>query len=107
MNELYLRKVEHLQARDNYRVILKSESDETEIGSIGIQHFTSTDAAWVWGIDTVIPMRQHQTEGRGADRRDCMRLFKAAWEALAADRSWLLEFMEAKRQSRRGHFTRE
>lgn len=103
MDELYLRKVEHPQVQDNYRVILKSESGETEIGSIGIQHFTSADTAWVWGIDTVIPMRQRQTEGRGVDRRDCMRLFKAAWQALASDRGWFEEFMEAKRRSRRNN----
>jgi hypothetical protein len=107
MKELYLRKVDHPQARDNYRVILKSESGETEIGSIGIQTFTSTDTTWVWGIDTVIPMRQRQTEGRGVDRRDCMRKFKAAWQALASDPGWFEEFMNAKRRSRRDHFTRE
>ena len=32
---LYLRKVIHPQAHDNYRVILKREGDEVEIGSIG------------------------------------------------------------------------
>lgn len=36
--DLYLRKVIHPQARDNYRVILKHDGIETEIGSIGIQH---------------------------------------------------------------------
>jgi hypothetical protein len=34
---LYLRKVVHTQAHDNYRVILKLGGDEFEIGSIGIQ----------------------------------------------------------------------
>ena len=33
---LYLRKVIHPQAHDNYRVILKLEDGEVEIGSIGI-----------------------------------------------------------------------
>jgi hypothetical protein len=101
MDELYLRKINHPQAPNNYRVILKSDGDETEIGSIGIQHFTSDDTSWVWAIDTVLPMREHETEGRGLDRSDCMRLFKAAWEAVTADRSWLIEFKEAKRRSRR------
>jgi len=32
---LYLRKVVHPQAHDNYRVILKCEGEEFEIGSIG------------------------------------------------------------------------
>src|SRR5215831_16849522 len=53
---LYLRKVVHPQAHDNYRVVLKRDGDEFEIGSIGIQH----DAAWRWGIDTVIPLRAHE-----------------------------------------------
>jgi len=41
---LYLRKVIHPQAHDNYRVILKCEEGEFEIGSIGIQD----GAAWAW-----------------------------------------------------------
>jgi hypothetical protein len=45
-------------------------------GSIGIQH----GAARRWGIDTVVPMRVLETQGKGSDRRDCMRQFKAAWE---------------------------
>ena len=48
---LYLRKVIHPPAHDNYRVILKRDGDEFEIGSIGIQH----GAAWTWGIDTRHP----------------------------------------------------
>lgn len=51
--DLYLRKVTHPQATDNYRVILKDEA------------------------------------------------FKAAWEALVADRGWLEEFLAAKRRARR------
>jgi len=35
---LYLRKVIHPQAHDNYRVILKLDEGEFEIGSICIQH---------------------------------------------------------------------
>src|SRR5215467_3913981 len=88
---LYLRKVVRPQAHDNYRVILKLDGDEVEIGSIGIQD----GAAWAWGIDTVIPMRAHETQGEGSDRRDCMRRFKAAWERFAADEANLIEFLNA------------
>ena len=84
---LYLRKVIHPQAHDNYRVILKREGDEVEIGSIGIQH----GAAWAWGIDTVIPMRVLETQGEGSDHGD------AAWGRFAADDSNLTEFLNAKR----------
>lgn len=98
--ELYLRKVDHPQARDNYRVILKTETDEIEIGSIGVQTFTSQDMGWVWGIDTVIPMRDLESEGRGRDRRDCMAQFKAAWKRFAEDRGRLEEFLAAKRRRR-------
>jgi hypothetical protein len=34
--DLYLRKVVHPQAHDNYRVILKDDGIEVEIDSIGI-----------------------------------------------------------------------
>jgi hypothetical protein len=90
---LYLRKVVHPQAHDNYRVILKRDGDEVEIGSIGIQD----GAAWAWAIDTVIPMRVLETQGEGSDRRDCMKQFKAAWERFAADEANLVEFLNAKR----------
>jgi hypothetical protein len=58
MMNLYLRKVVHPQppptpkAHDNYRIVLKRDGDEFEIGSIDIQH----GAAWAWGIGTAIPM---------------------------------------------------
>jgi hypothetical protein len=39
---LNLRKVVHPQAHENYRVVLKLDGDEFEIGSIGIRH----GAAW-------------------------------------------------------------
>ena len=93
---LYLRKVVHTQAHDNYRVILKLDEGEFEIGSIGIQH----GAAWAWGIDTVIPMRAYEAQGEGSDRMDCMRQFKAAWERFAADEANLTEFLNAKRKRR-------
>jgi hypothetical protein len=35
---LYLRRVVHPQAQDNYRVVLKLDEGEFEIGSIGIMH---------------------------------------------------------------------
>jgi len=57
---LYLRRVVQPQAHENYRVILKLDGDEFEIGSIGVQ----LGAAWAWGIDTVIPMRAHEAGGR-------------------------------------------
>jgi hypothetical protein len=96
--DLYLRKVDHPQAIDNYRVILKDEAGDVEVGSIGIKTFTSMETGWTWGIDTVIPMRAAQTEGRGTDRRDCMRKFRAAWDELTKDRGWLDEFLAAKRR---------
>src|SRR5215472_18597902 len=94
--DLYLRKVVHPQAHDNYRVILKLDEGEFEIGSIGIQH----GGVWALGIDTVIPMRAYEAQGAGRDRRDCMRQFKAAWERFAADEANLTEFLNAKRTRR-------
>ena len=92
--DLYLRKVIHNQADpDGYRVILKNEDGETEIGSISIQHGAGAQYFWLWAIDTVIPMRTHLTRGRGADR---MRKFKADWEQFAADEASLTMFMAEK-----------
>lgn len=101
--DLYLRKVDHPQARDNYRVILKTEHDgEIQLGSIGMTHFhVEHEDRWHWGIDTVIPMRSHEQEGEGKDRDDCMRQFKAAWEKFAADRSNFDEFVAMKLAGRR------
>jgi hypothetical protein len=45
-------------ADDNYRVVLKDDGLEIEIGSIGIQF-----DGWRWVTDTAIPMRD--MEGRG------------------------------------------
>ncbi|MGY4288845.1 hypothetical protein ACVWXO_008065 [Bradyrhizobium sp. LM2.7] len=98
--DLSLRKVDHPQAIDNYRVILKDAAGDVEVGSIGIKTFTSDDTGWTWGIDAVLPMRTSQTSGRGADRRDCMTRFRAAWDQLAADPGWLEEFLAAKRRRR-------
>ena len=49
--DLYLRKVDHPQAHDNYRVIWKDDGDEIEVGSIGVQF-----DGWHWGIDSILPM---------------------------------------------------
>src|SRR5580658_6967372 len=98
--DLYLRKVDHAQARENYRVILKLDDEEIEIGAIGLKTFTSSDVAWTWGIDTVLPLRDHQCEGRGTDRKDCMAQFKSAWERHCEAKGWLDEFLAMKRQRR-------
>jgi len=74
----------HPQAHDNYRVILKDNGVAIEVGSIGVQHQAGANAAWIWGIDTVIPMR-------------CKRQFKAAWIMFASDEARLTEFLAAKR----------
>ena len=44
--DLYLRKVIHPQARDNYRVLLKDDGLEVEVGPIGIQHGAPTRAGY-------------------------------------------------------------
>jgi hypothetical protein len=49
-DDLYLRKVDRSQARDNYRVILKMDDDEIDGGSIGLKTFTIDHTAWTWGI---------------------------------------------------------
>lgn len=98
---LYLRKLDHPQTADHYRVILKTDETEYEIGSIGTKFFAQSDPVWTWGIDTIIPMRQLESEGRGADRRGCMMAFKAAWQKFAADPARLTEFLEVKRRAKR------
>jgi hypothetical protein len=100
--QLFLRKIRHPQAPNNYRVILKSEDGEMEIGSIGTQFKAGPDMVWRWGIDTVIPMREIESEGEGRDRKDCQRQFRAAWEKFARDPARLTEFLQAKRRARRG-----
>lgn len=99
--DLYLRKVDHPQAVDNYRVILKIDETEYEVGSIGPQRTAEVDMVWHYGIDTVIPMRAMETSGHGTDRKDCMKKFKAAWERFSADEARLTEFLETKRRARR------
>ena len=82
-------------------MILKQDGEEIELGSIGIQNLTGALTGWRWGIDTVIPMRELESEGEGRDKADCMRQFKAAWQRFASDRARLTEFMEMKRSVRR------
>lgn len=98
---LYLRKIDHPQAVDNYRVVLKVDETEYEVGSIGPQRTADVDLVWHWGIDSAIPMRAIQTEGSGDNLRDCMAKFKAAWERFSSDPARLTEFLEAKRRARR------
>lgn len=43
-----------------------------------------------------IPMRALETQGKGKDRRDCARQFKAAWKRFAADEANLVEFLNMK-----------
>ena len=82
--DLYLHKVIHPQAPENYRVILKDDDcQEIEIGSIGIQHAARVHVLAV-AIDTVVPMRGLEARGIGRDRDDCMRQFRAAWEKLSS-----------------------
>jgi hypothetical protein len=90
--DLFLRKVIHPAATNNYRVVLH-DGDDIEIGSIGRQF-----DGWAWGIDCVIPMREVEAEGTGKDRADCMRQFRAAWDRFSADRVRLTEFLEKKRK---------
>ena len=98
MPALYLRKVVHPQAWDNYRVILKDDGLEYEIGSIGIQQGSAGTEYWAWGIDTVVPMRDIGAQGRGKDREDCMRQFRASWDKFSADPARLTQFLETKRK---------
>lgn len=101
MADLYLRKVNHPQASDNYRVVLKEHGDEIELGSIGIQNLVGARQGWRWGIDTVVPMRDVESEGDGCDRADCMKQFKAAWTRFSSDPARLVEFIAEKRRMRR------
>ena len=96
--DLYLRRVIHPQVHDNYRVILKHEGIDFEIGSIGIQHGSAGAVFWSWAIDTVVPMRDVGAQGRGQDREDCMKQFRAAWERFCAKPGRLSQFLAMKRK---------
>ena len=91
--ELFLRKIIHPEARNNYRVIVKNDDVEIEVGSIGVQF-----DGWHWGIDCIVPMREEDAEGSGKDRADCMQQFRAAWDKLSADPARLSDFLETKRK---------
>jgi hypothetical protein len=100
--DLYLRKSDRGQlGPEIYRVILKDDDDEVEIGSISVKHSAGASYYWSWAIDTMIPMRSMETSGRGKDRPDCMRKFKSAWERFAADEANLTMFLAEKRRARR------
>ncbi len=43
-------------------------------------------------------MRALEARGTGADREDCMKHFRAAWERFAADPARLTEFLQTKRK---------
>jgi hypothetical protein len=99
MDRLALRRVQHPQATNNFRVILKTEHDgEVGIGSIGLKAFTGNNAAWTWSIDTVMPLRDYQSQGRGADRKACMVAFRTAWENHCRQPGWREEFLAIKRR---------
>jgi len=51
-------------------------------------------------MQTSAPMRVLKTQGKGKNRRDCMRQFKGAWERFAGDEANLVEFMNAKCERR-------
>ncbi len=96
--DLFLRRVIHPQAIDNYRVILKDGGEEFEVGSIGIQHGAGARIFWRWAIDNVVSIRGLEAQGTGQDREDCMKLFRAAWERFCADPARLPQFLDTKRK---------
>jgi hypothetical protein len=94
-------KVIHPQARDNYRVILKDDGLEVEVGSIGISARERRYRILGMGHRHRYPDAHAPDQGRGTDRADCMRWFKEAWERFAGDPANLTEFVAAKRRARR------
>jgi hypothetical protein len=94
--DLFLRKVRSPQAPDSYRVIMKDNGEDIEIGSIGTRF-----GAWRWGIDKAIPVREFESEGTGKNLPDCQRQFRAAWERFASDDANLTDFLRTKRAARR------
>jgi hypothetical protein len=92
---LYLRNVRHPQSRNSFRVILKIDGEEIEIGSIGVQ----VDV-WRWGIDGVVPMGGFESEGTGSGRVDCMFKFRRAWMRFAVKKANFTDFLAAKRAQR-------
>ena len=96
----YLRKVIHPQPGDGYRVLLKDDDLEIEIGSIDVQHGSGATEFWAWPIDTTIRVRNTDAKGVGKDRKVCMRQFRAARDRFSADPGRLTEFLQAKRKRR-------
>ena len=47
-----------------------------------------------------MPMASTESVGRGEDRADCMRKFRAAWEQFAADEANLTAFLDMKGKQR-------
>lgn len=92
---LFLCRVRHPQARDNYRVIVKLDGAEIEVGSIGIQT-TNTGSMWVWGLDCVVPMGGVESEGTAK----VYAPLRAAWDRFAADKANLTAFLKMKRAAR-------
>jgi hypothetical protein len=45
-----------------------------------------------------------EAEGSGADRKDRMKLFQAAWNKFASDPASLTEFMRTSDRGRRIHY---
>lgn len=96
--DLLLRKVTgHPQTNDAYRVVLKSDDGEVDVGSIGKQIVSRQRVFWRWGIDTVLPRQPFATDGEGRDREDCMAQFRAVWEVFASEPERLAEFLKTKK----------
>jgi hypothetical protein len=49
--------------------------------------------AWTWGIDIVVPLRAHRSEGHAIDLKQCKTSFPAAWEFHCEEAGWLDEFL--------------
>lgn len=91
--QLFLRRVHHSQATDNYRVVF----DGVEVGSVGQQIGALQRQFWAWGIDTVLPRQPFATSGEGRDRDDCTAQFKATWEVFCSEPDRLAQFLQMKR----------
>ena len=76
----------------------RTTASSPRLGPIGVQHGSGATKHWTWVIDTVIPMREVDAQGRGKDQKDCMRQFRAAWDKFSADSARLTEFLQTKRR---------
>jgi len=93
---LYLRQLR--PDREGYRVLIKLDETEFEVGSIALGPGVGDELVWQWAIDAQIPMRIDLSAGIGTDRKDCMRMFRKTWEDLNAEPGWREEFLAAKRR---------